>query len=415
MVERRKQPYFLVRFDNFENVLFFSCLIAFGSILAINGCNSDEFECNDGECVHGTFRCDGTPDCQDHSDEDDCRGFTECNDCLNGGRCFKITSTQFICLCREGWTGDYCEESHQCNGNNPCQNGGTCYEDNGIQNCVCAVGWRGQLCKIKSECGRREFQCDDGHCIIERFRCNGKANCPDDSDEANCTSILPTLCIGKYEFFCDNYECIDSRFRCDGFKQCEDGSDEENCDDLGNSDNSSEGNDNYIYINSDYQTVTYTIICSLVLLVVVIVCIVMALHHYRRRLRYRYQLAIANMRRRQRHRSNIYVPSSCISTLQPHIDGQADPEQTHVLVRYSINNGVQIITLGDDRVTTSPSTTTNQSSPLSNDEVPPSYWDVVHADNNRGSSTSSQDDSENEFSDTPPPPYPGLPNQNQNK
>ena len=31
------------------------------------------FTCADGNCVEGRMRCDGTPQCEDNSDEDGCR------------------------------------------------------------------------------------------------------------------------------------------------------------------------------------------------------------------------------------------------------------------------------------------------------------------------------------------------------
>lgn len=36
------------------------------------GCGSDEFTCNNGECVEESDHCDGFDDCTDDSDEDGC-------------------------------------------------------------------------------------------------------------------------------------------------------------------------------------------------------------------------------------------------------------------------------------------------------------------------------------------------------
>ena len=37
-------------------------------------CDSDEFECDNGECIPEDYECDGVDDCDDDSDEDGCDG-----------------------------------------------------------------------------------------------------------------------------------------------------------------------------------------------------------------------------------------------------------------------------------------------------------------------------------------------------
>lgn len=37
------------------------------------GCESGDFQCNDGSCIDGRLQCDGISDCKDASDEAGCR------------------------------------------------------------------------------------------------------------------------------------------------------------------------------------------------------------------------------------------------------------------------------------------------------------------------------------------------------
>ena len=37
-------------------------------------CNTNEFQCDDGSCVHKLLKCDGFPDCNSGEDEVGCNG-----------------------------------------------------------------------------------------------------------------------------------------------------------------------------------------------------------------------------------------------------------------------------------------------------------------------------------------------------
>lgn len=81
---------------------------------------------------------------------------------------------------------------------------------------------------IGPECSPGLFQCDNGVCIPQRFRCDDSYECPDGTDETNCPSC------DSSEFLCDDGECIRKNRQCDGNLDCSDGSDEPaDCCDVG--------------------------------------------------------------------------------------------------------------------------------------------------------------------------------------
>jgi len=57
--------------------------------------------------------------------------------CLNDGECIDLGSSNFQCLCKEGYTGSMCEEVIDFCLNEPCQMGGRCVSHPGGYNCIC--------------------------------------------------------------------------------------------------------------------------------------------------------------------------------------------------------------------------------------------------------------------------------------
>lgn len=77
-------------------------------------------------------------------------------------------------------------------------------------------------------CSPQAFTCNNKHCILPSWHCDGMDDCGDGSDETNCPTEVPTTCA-ENEFTCDNKWCISNILLCDGENDCGDGSDERNC------------------------------------------------------------------------------------------------------------------------------------------------------------------------------------------
>lgn len=89
-----------------------------------------------------------------------------------------------------------------------------------------------KLCS--SHCAINEFKCADNvTCILDYQLCNGKADCPDKSDESNICQCVDKSRKGSFElYYCETRNkgpCILKDRQCDGYRDCANGSDEFNC------------------------------------------------------------------------------------------------------------------------------------------------------------------------------------------
>lgn len=115
-------------------------------------------------------------------DIDECSAYSPC---VNNGICIN-TNGSYYCNCTVGWQGNNCEKGNkfikisdndnvtflslnnssvwlqnclkwffldinECSGlesESPCQNNGTCINNDGSFKCICLKGWEGNLCQI---------------------------------------------------------------------------------------------------------------------------------------------------------------------------------------------------------------------------------------------------------------------------
>ncbi|XP_059895450.1 LOW QUALITY PROTEIN: low-density lipoprotein receptor-related protein 2a [Gadus macrocephalus] len=191
------------------------------------GCELGQYRCGTGRCIPGDWHCDGTSDCVDDSDEQDCPQVTCAQShfkCLSDGECVPDV---WVCDdeedCEDGSDErQHCPERTCTSGQFRCGNGACVpneYRCDLLPDCSDGSDERG--CHYP-QC--TELRCANGACYNRTQRCNQVADCRDGSDEANCTQHCSTG-----QFACRNEECVPQRYVCDHDDDCGDRSDEQNC------------------------------------------------------------------------------------------------------------------------------------------------------------------------------------------
>jgi hypothetical protein len=152
-------------------------------------CTSEnDFVCGDGSCVPLAEKCNGTENCSDGTDEDDCVTRCERTDyrCKDGNTCVTRDAV--------------------CDGRSDCPGG----DD-------------------ESTCASKEcdgFECGDGTCIDPAAKCNGATDCPGGEDESAVT-CAPVTCPNADDLRCtDGRTCVTKAQQCDGTRHCPRGEDE---------------------------------------------------------------------------------------------------------------------------------------------------------------------------------------------
>ncbi|XP_046916128.2 uncharacterized protein LOC124496636 [Dermatophagoides farinae] len=210
-------------------------------------CASNEFQCDNGNCISRYWKCDEDDDCNDGSDEKYCHN-EQCKlrefRCKSSGKCIQDLwmcdheqecedgSDEDLTLCASFYQKCNPLTEFQCSNyrcidiRNVCDFLDHCRD--GSDEIGCAYSNHSTTENI-TQCEDGHFRCNNGDCIHKHWRCDGYFDCLDKSDELdNCTSGCTEM-----EFSCPNNICIDKLFVCDNDPDCIDGSDEANCTDAG--------------------------------------------------------------------------------------------------------------------------------------------------------------------------------------
>ncbi|XP_056152466.1 protein delta homolog 1 [Lampris incognitus] len=122
--------------------------------------------------------------------------------CSSNATCIETGEGGYLCICPPGYTGENCHlKKGPCFTNgSPCQNGGTCTDEDGLaaySSCVCPPGFAGDFCEINADSCQPNPCFNGGNCTNHglAFTCV----CPNSFSGFTCNDTAPILypCNGE--------------------------------------------------------------------------------------------------------------------------------------------------------------------------------------------------------------------------
>ncbi|TRY76952.1 hypothetical protein TCAL_09210 [Tigriopus californicus] len=179
-------------------------------------CNEWMFKCHNDQCIPFWWKCDGTPDCTDATDE------LECN--IPGK---SPTSDPHGMPTTPAPSGCSSNNKFECKNGECIWQAWVCDKD---LDCSDGEDEDPSICQGRPTCTHDQFHCElSGECLDSSKICDGRTDCTDGSDETACTDPPAFPTCGENQIRCDEGLCLPNSKICDGHRDCQDLTDEMFC------------------------------------------------------------------------------------------------------------------------------------------------------------------------------------------